>query len=296
MVRSNHDLYAIHSGLIEQVIKIKAEVLADIYRQGHAELGGKSYPLHNLSHVLGNESYQPEIQPYNAILFLRSGDKFMAMHVDELLGNHDMVVKNMDAQLSRAPGMVGAAVLGSGKVILIINPLALLERLAATTTSVETAALGSKIASQIVVMVVDDSLTVRKSTTRMLMRAGYQVITAKDGLDALEKLADNSPNVMLLDIEMPRMDGFELTKRLRDDPKFKTLPIIMITSRAAEKHRKFAMELGVNAYLGKPYQEEELLEHVKLFSKDELHQYQNFHQPSGLLQQIAKLATESVGK
>ncbi|MEQ1673415.1 MAG: Hpt domain-containing protein, partial [Candidatus Nitrotoga sp.] len=116
MVRSNHDLYAIHSGLIEQVIKIKAEVLADIYRQGHAELGGKSYPLHNLSHVLGNESYQPEIQPYNAILFLRSGDKFMAMHVDELLGNHDMVVKNMDAQLSRAPGVVGAAVLGSGKV------------------------------------------------------------------------------------------------------------------------------------------------------------------------------------
>ncbi len=93
VLMENLGLYAIHSGLIEQVIKIKAEVLADIYRQGHAELGGKSYPLHNLSHVLGNESYQPEIQPYNAILFLRSGDKFMAMHVDELLGNHDMVVK-----------------------------------------------------------------------------------------------------------------------------------------------------------------------------------------------------------
>ena len=295
MVRSNHGLYAIHSGLVEQVIKIKAEVLADIYRQGHAELGDKSYPLHNLSHVLGNEAYQPEIQPYNAILFLRSGDKFMAMHVDELLGNHDLVVKNMNAQLSRAPGVTGAAVLGSGKVILIINPLTLLERSAAIAP-VETAALGVKIASQIVVMVVDDSLTVRKATTRMLVRAGYQVITAKDGLNALEKLADNTPNVMLLDIEMPRMDGFELTKRLRDDPKFKTLPIIMITSRAAEKHRKFAMELGVNAYLGKPYQEEELLEHVKLFSEDELHQYQKFHQPSGLLQQIAKLATESAGK
>jgi len=294
MVRSGHDVYAIHSGLIEQVIKIKAEVLADIYREGCAELGGKSYPLRNLSRVLGNETYQPEIQPYNAILFLRSGERIMAVHVDELLGNHDMVVKNMGAQLSHAPGVTGAAVLGSGKVVLIINPLALLER-SATTTSVETAALGSKIAHQIVVMVVDDSLTVRKATTRMLVRAGYQVITAKDGLDALEKLADNSPNVMLLDIEMPRMDGFELTKRLRGDPKFKTLPIIMITSRAAEKHRKFAMELGVNAYLGKPYQEEELLEHVKLFSEDELHQYQNFHQPNALLQQIAKLATESVG-
>lgn len=294
MVRTGHDVYAIHSGLIEQVIKIKAEELADIYRAGYAELGGKSYPLRNLSHVLGNETHQPEIQPYNAILFLHSGDRIMAVHVDELLGNHDMVVKNMDAQLSRAPGVAGAAVLGNGKVILIINPLELLER-SAITAPVETAALGSKIASQIVVMVVDDSLTVRKATTRMLVRAGYQVITAKDGLDALEKLADNSPNVMLLDIEMPRMDGFELTKRLRDDPKFKALPIIMITSRAAEKHRKFAMELGVNAYLGKPYQEEELLEHVKFFSEDELHQYQNFHQPTGLLQQIAKLATESVG-
>lgn len=295
MVRSNHDLYAIHSGLVEQVIKIKAEVLADIYRQGHAELDGKSYPLRNLSLVLGNAAYQPEIQSYNAILFLRSGDKFMALHVDELLGNHDMVVKNMDAQLSRAPGVTGAAVLGNGKVILIINPLTLLER-SATIAPVETAAPGSKIASQIVIMVVDDSLTVRKATTRMLVRAGYQVITAKDGLDALEKLADNSPHVMLLDIEMPRMDGFELTKRLRDDPKFKSLPIIMITSRAAEKHRKFAMELGVNAYLGKPYQEEELLEHIKLFSEDDLHQYQNFHQPNGLLQHIAKLTTESAGR
>ncbi|MEQ1813157.1 MAG: Hpt domain-containing protein [Candidatus Nitrotoga sp.] len=295
MVRSGHDLYAIHSGLVERVVKIKAEVLVDIYRQGYAELGDKSYPLHNLSHVLGNEAYQSEIQPYNAILFLRSGDRIMAVHVDELLGNHDMVVKNMDAQLSRAPGVVGAAVLGSGKVVLIINPLTLLERLT-STASAEITALGPKIASQIIVMVVDDSLTVRKATARMLVRAGYQVITAKDGLDALEKLADNSPNVMLLDIEMPRMDGFELIKHLRGDSKFKMLPIIIITSRAAEKHRKFAMELGANAYLGKPYQEEELLEHVKLFSEDELHQYQNFHQPDELLQQIAKLAAESAGK
>jgi chemosensory pili system protein ChpA (sensor histidine kinase/response regulator) len=114
-------------------------------------------------------------------------------------------------------------------------------------------------------MVVDDSLTVRKITSRLLARSGYQVVTAKDGLDALEQLADALPDVMLLDVEMPRMDGFELTKRMRQDKRTKDLPIIMITSRTADKHRQYAMELGVNAYLGKPYHEEELLENITRF-------------------------------
>jgi len=107
---------------------------------------------------------------------------------------------------------------------------------------------------------------VRKVTTRLLMRAGYQVITARDGVDALERLDEISPAVMLLDIEMPRMDGFELAKHLRCDAKTQNLPIIMITSRAADKHRDHAMQLGVNAYLGKPYQEETLLQQVAAFA------------------------------
>jgi chemosensory pili system protein ChpA (sensor histidine kinase/response regulator) len=114
-------------------------------------------------------------------------------------------------------------------------------------------------------MVVDDSLTVRKITTRLLERSGYLVVTAKDGVDAMEKLVDISPDVMLLDIEMPRMDGFELAKRLRQDGKTKGLPIIMITSRTADKHRNYALELGVNEYLGKPYQDDELLQHIARF-------------------------------
>jgi chemosensory pili system protein ChpA (sensor histidine kinase/response regulator) len=99
----------------------------------------------------------------------------------------------------------------------------------------------------------------------MLTRAGYEVVTAKDGVDALEQLADISPAVMLLDVEMPRMDGFELTKRLRQDSKTRPLPIIMITSRTADKHRDHALQLGVNAYLGKPYQEDDLLERIAGF-------------------------------
>jgi len=115
---------------------------------------------------------------------------------------------------------------------------------------------------QPLVMVVDDSLTVRKITTRLLSRAGYQVVTAKDGVDALEQLTEIIPSVMLLDIEMPRMDGFELAKLLRRDEKTRQLPIIMITSRTADKHRDHALQLGVNAYMGKPYQEDELLEKI----------------------------------
>jgi chemosensory pili system protein ChpA (sensor histidine kinase/response regulator) len=115
------------------------------------------------------------------------------------------------------------------------------------------------------IMVVDDSLTVRKITSRLLEREGFQVVTAKDGVDALEQLVDMKPDVMLLDIEMPRMDGFDLARNVRADARLRDIPIIMITSRMADKHRNYAMEIGVNHYLGKPYQEEQLLELIAGF-------------------------------
>jgi chemosensory pili system protein ChpA (sensor histidine kinase/response regulator) len=192
---------------------------------------------------------------------LRSGDYRIALHVDELLGNQEVVVKNIGPQLARLPGIAGATVSSNGRVILIINPVAFSQRIA-VTRKISKAAAVEAVRSVPLVMVVDDSLTVRKITTRLLERAGYQVVTAKDGIDALEQLAEITPSVMLLDIEMPRMDGFELVKRMRQESRTKYLPIIMITSRTAEKHHDFALELGVNEYLGKPYQEEELLQHI----------------------------------
>jgi chemosensory pili system protein ChpA (sensor histidine kinase/response regulator) len=109
------------------------------------------------------------------------------------------------------------------------------------------------------VMVVDDSLTVRKISGRLLARQGYHVLTAKDGVDALEQLATVLPDVMLLDIEMPRMDGFDLARNIRGDSRLKHIPLIMITSRTADKHRQMAAEIGVDHYLGKPYDEDDLL-------------------------------------
>jgi chemosensory pili system protein ChpA (sensor histidine kinase/response regulator) len=261
MVRSGDDIYAIPAATIEQVRQVKQAEMDNLYREGKAVWQGKNYPLHYLPRLLGDAERVAENRPHNALLLLRGGEQGIALHVDELLGNREAVVKNTGPQLARLPGIAGATVTGNGAVVLILNPVQLAQRMAAAPLQA-TPAAPVKLRRQPLVMVVDDSLTVRKISTRLLTRAGYQVVTAKDGLDALEQLDDISPDVMLLDIEMPRMDGFELTRQLREDPKTRDLPIIIITSRIAEKHRNYAQELGVSAYLGKPYQEEDLLQRI----------------------------------
>jgi chemosensory pili system protein ChpA (sensor histidine kinase/response regulator) len=118
------------------------------------------------------------------------------------------------------------------------------------------------------VMVVDDSLTVRKITSRMLVREGFEVATAKDGVDALQQLQELKPDCILLDVEMPRMDGFEFARNVRADDNTRSIPIIMITSRTADKHRNHALEIGVNEYMGKPYQEDQLLELIRRYTSE----------------------------
>jgi chemosensory pili system protein ChpA (sensor histidine kinase/response regulator) len=266
MVRAGQHTYALPSTMIENVQQLKPAALEAAYQQKYIDWQGARYPLHNLARLLGEDDAEIGSQAYNAILQLRSGEHRVAVHVDELLGNHEVVVKNIGPQLARLPGIAGATVSSNGAVILIINPIAFTQRIVAARKIAKPAAVPAVEVHRVpVVMVVDDSLTVRKITSRLLARTGFQVVTAKDGVDAMEQLADALPDVMLLDVEMPRMDGFELTKRMRQDPRTRNLPIIMITSRTADKHRQYAMELGVNAYLGKPYHEEELLENIARF-------------------------------
>jgi chemosensory pili system protein ChpA (sensor histidine kinase/response regulator) len=112
------------------------------------------------------------------------------------------------------------------------------------------------------VMIVDDSITMRKVTTRLLERNDMKVMAAKDGVDAVAKLQEQIPDILLLDIEMPRMDGFELATHVRNEARLHHIPIIMITSRSGDKHRQRAMQIGVNRYLGKPFQEADLLENI----------------------------------
>jgi chemosensory pili system protein ChpA (sensor histidine kinase/response regulator) len=163
--------------------------------------------------------------------------------------------------------VAGATVLADGRIVLIVNPVQLVQRARVAAERTTAPAVPAAPAAP-VVMVVDDSLTVRKITSRLLEREGYQVLTAKDGLDALAQMAEALPDVMLVDIEMPRMDGFDLARNLRGDPRTRSMPIIMISSRTAEKHRNQAAELGVNIFLGKPYPEAELLQHIAGYIRD----------------------------
>jgi chemosensory pili system protein ChpA (sensor histidine kinase/response regulator) len=266
MVRAGNEVYAIPSTMISQVQQLKPSGMEAVYRMQQMEWQGKVYPLYYLTRLLGDETAEPVSCPYNAFLLLHSGENRIALHVDELIGNQEVVVKNIGPQLARLPGIAGATVTGSGAVTLIINPMVFAQQsqISSKIHKPETAAVPVRVVP--LIMVVDDSLTVRKITSRLLTRMGYQVVTAKDGVDAIEQLADLSPSVMLLDVEMPRMDGFELAKRLRQDTKTKELPIIMITSRTADKHRNYALEMGVNEYLGKPFQEEVLMGHIHRFA------------------------------
>jgi chemosensory pili system protein ChpA (sensor histidine kinase/response regulator) len=208
---------------------------------------------------------------------LKSGDDRLAIAVDDVSNNQEIVVKNVGPSLSRLAGMLGATILGNGEIVLIINPVQLIMRAPEPPTLaaahfVQTADEGgtddtaeSAVSTPAQVMVVDDSLTVRRVTQRLLERHGYEVLQAKDGVDALRQLQDQTPDLMLVDIEMPRMDGFDLTRNVRGNVTTRDIPIIMITSRTAEKHRRLAFDIGVNEYLGKPYQEDELIALIRRY-------------------------------
>jgi chemosensory pili system protein ChpA (sensor histidine kinase/response regulator) len=259
IVRAGGSVLAVSAAMVEQVLRLKADALAERYAAQVVEFQERRYPLHSLAQLIGAEA--PVAQTYNAVLLLRSGVQRIALHVDEIVGHQEIVVKNVGPQVARVPGVAGATVLPDGSIVLIVNPVQLVQR--ARVATERTAVLPAPAVSAApVIMVVDDSLTVRKITSRLLEREGYQVLTAKDGLDALAQIGDVLPAVMLLDIEMPRMDGFDLARNLRSDPRTRQVPIIMISSRTAEKHRNQAAELGVNVFLGKPYPESELLQHI----------------------------------
>ncbi|HMM71765.1 MAG TPA: response regulator, partial [Rhodocyclaceae bacterium] len=206
----------------------------------------------HLSDLLGVDRHAA-VSPW--LLRVRAGTQRLALEVEGVRGRQEIVVKSAGPQVARLPGFVGATVLADGEVVFIVNPVLWSARPVRHRPLPET----QKTELPGLVMVVDDSVTVRKVTSRLLEREGYRVATAKDGLDALEKLVDLMPQLILLDLEMPRMDGFELARALRADARLKDIPIIVISSRTAERHRALARELGIAHYLGKPYDETELL-------------------------------------
>ncbi len=256
LIRTGESIYALPATMIEQILDLREKPLQALQAAEHYVWQGHQYTYRYLPHLLGDTNRQASVQRQTPILLLRAGTQRVALHVDELLGNQEVVVKNIGPQLARVPGVDGATVLGDGRIVLIINPPALLNRMHTTPTALTTETTTEH---RPCILVVDDSLTVRKITGRLLSREGFEVRVAKDGIEAMESLFEQCPDAVVTDIEMPRMDGFELIRNIRNESQFDHLPIIVITSRTADKHRQHALELGANHYLGKPYDDVELI-------------------------------------
>lgn len=277
MVRIGDDRYAVPLNTIEGIVRVSPFELEHYYQdeQARFEYAGEQYQVRYLGNLLNSDA-RPKLEgqamPLPVVL-VRTAQNAVAMQVDMLMGSREVVVKSLGPQFGLVQGVSGATVMGDGSVVVILDPHAMIRQEAALVHApenlleVDTEDTFEEHVKT--VMVVDDSVTVRKVTTRFLEREGYEVMTAKDGADALLQLQDHVPDAMLLDIEMPRMDGFEVAKNIRSSSRLKDIPIIMITSRTGDKHRERALSLGVDKYMGKPYQEDKLLHNIRVVTGEE---------------------------
>lgn len=271
MVQCGEDQYAIPLNTIEGMVRVLPSELEARYQLDppRYEYAGQRYELCYLGEVL-KTSVRPRLLGQNLplpVLLVQCNERHIAVQVDAMAGTREIVVKSLGPQFAAVQGLSGATILGDGRVVLILDLLAPLRAMQVRLPAQAATSPEAEPQRSMLVLVVDDSVTVRKVTSRLLERHGMSVLTAKDGVDAMQLLEEHMPDLMLLDIEMPRMDGFEVATQVRNDPRLQHLPIIMITSRTGQKHRDRAMAIGVNDYLGKPYQESVLLDSIALWSK-----------------------------
>ena len=263
VVRTGDEYYALPLPTVEGVLRLsKADVSTHLGREAASfEQGGQKYRFQHLAAFVGLEpSPLPEGDVTVPVVLVRAGEHSTGLVADELIGSREIVVKSVGPQISSIRGISGATILGDGRIVIILDIGALVRGEWRSRYAAQP--LREKGDRRTFAMVVDDSITVRRVTQRLLERNGMRVLTARDGMDAVTLLQDNVPDIILLDIEMPRMDGYEVAAHVRNDPRLRDIPIIMITSRVGEKHRARAIELGVDDYLGKPYQEAQLLDAI----------------------------------
>ncbi|MDR6936559.1 Hpt domain-containing protein [Luteibacter sp. 3190] len=267
IVRIGETNYAIPMTSVHGVARVEPNELAHRMADESPSFDyvGEEYAIHDLPQLLGVHVISSPDEGDIPLLLARSGDLRAAIRVDAVLGSREIVVKPVGPQVSSVPGVLGATIMGDGSVLMILD-LAPLVRHGVARRAFEAEAqvphaprAQDEVRVKPLVMVVDDSITMRKVTGRVLERHEFEVMTAKDGVDALEKLNERVPDLMLLDIEMPRMDGYELATQMKADERLAGVPIIMITSRTGDKHRQRAFDIGVDRYIGKPYQESDLI-------------------------------------
>ena len=266
LVEIDETVYAVPVSGLEGIIRMSYSDYLQKSKEPNAvyEYANEEYQLQELNNLLSLDSEIVVENNQIPLVMIRSGDSGVALRVDRILGSREIVVKAVGIQVSSVPGIYGATILGDGNVVLILDIIPLSRSYMSKLEDLDGSKLiiPEEIERDPLIMIVDDSITMRKVGERILRRNDYDVITAKDGLDALDQLKEAIPDVMLLDIEMPRMDGYELAIEMKKEAKYANIPIIMITSRTGDKHRQKAMDLGVDRYLGKPYQEADLLENI----------------------------------
>jgi chemosensory pili system protein ChpA (sensor histidine kinase/response regulator) len=264
IVRVAEETYALPLATVEGVVRLPRNIVARHLGKDAPlfEYGGQKYRFQHLGSFVGlGATRLPDLDVSMSVVLIRAGEHSTALVTDELVGSREIVVKSLGPQISAIRGIAGATILGDGRIVLILD-MGSLVRSEWRARPTETAVLDQR-DRRTFALVVDDSITVRRVTQRLLERNGMRVLTAKDGVDAVSLLQENLPDIILLDIEMPRMDGYEVAAHVRNDPRLKHIPIVMITSRVSEKHRARAIELGVDDYLGKPYQESQLLDAIE---------------------------------
>ena len=264
IVRTGEEVYALPLPSVEGVARIPRAELENLLSQTEPsyEYGEENYKFRHLGMYLGGQAATlPEDEAFIAVILVRAGEFSAALLMDEMLASREIVVKSVGPQLASIRGIAGATILGDGSIVLILDIISLV-RTGAPVVELKKAA-PTPTDDRPLALVVDDSITVRRVTERFLQRNGMRVVTAKDGLDAISVISDHKPDIILLDIEMPRMDGYEFASHVRNDVRVADVPIIMITSRVGDKHRARAIELGVNDYIGKPFQDSALLEAIE---------------------------------
>ncbi|MBT8441358.1 MAG: response regulator, partial [Gammaproteobacteria bacterium] len=269
IVRAGDEVYALPLPTVEGVARVARSQLQAMLEKAEPvyEHGEQTYHFRHLGMYLGGQAAQlPDDDAHVPVILVRAGDQAIALLTDEMIASQEIVVKSLGPQLSSVRGISGATILGDGRIVLILDINSLV-RAGMPIVEVRSAAPAAS-DQRPLALVVDDSITVRRVMERFLTRNGLRVVTAKDGIDAISVLRDATPDIILLDIEMPRMDGYEFATHVRNDERVSDVPIIMITSRVGDKHRARAIEIGVNDYLGKPYQDSQLLDAIARLLED----------------------------
>jgi len=260
IVNVGEETFALPLPTVEGITRLSREKILKHLTEDEPRLdyGGIAYRIQHLGSLVGGApSALPDEENSVSLVLIRAGESSTALLTDSLEGSREIVVKTLGPHIANVAGVTGATILGDGRVIMILDPGTLVR--AHRGPEPVTPVAPQPVERQLTALVVDDSITMRRVTQRLLERRGAKVLTARDGLDAITVLQEHEVDIILLDIEMPRMDGYQFATHVRNDPKLKDVPIIMITSRSGEKHRAKAIEIGVNDYLSKPYQEGQLM-------------------------------------